>query len=279
MTLDTAKTPIGNQKRKTGIRWPVTVFTQNGQIEGETENICPAGMVIFSEESPPKEGRFPIVINAPNRQPLQTTAKVVMTTPGGCRDANARLRTLVHFDQISQADRNFLCSVIARHYQRKITRAAAAKRTKEKVPVVRENRQDHALQTVEPRLPVIYNREGKIVEAWGNRFSTRGCHIYSKIPLPSGTIFSLKIIHPDTEESVQVDSAVTVCKHLARGEKWGMAIRFMNLAAADKQQIRQMLEALPTAPTVGKEKKYQEAPMGQTIQRYFNLKKLITFIK
>lgn len=279
MTLDTAKTPIRNQKRKTGIRWPVTMFTPDGQIEGETENICPAGMVIFSEKSPPGEERFSIVIKAPNRQPLQTTAKVVMTTPGGCSDANARLRTLVHFDQISRADRNLLCNMIAKHYHRKITRAAEAKRTKAKVAVVRDNRQDRPLQVVEPRLPVIYNREGKIIEAWGNRFSTRGCHIYSKIPLPAGTIFSLKIIHPETEESVQVDSAVTVCKHLARGEKWGMAIRFMNLATADKQQIRLMLEALPTAHAVAKEQKYQEAPIGQTIQRYFNLKKLITFIK
>jgi hypothetical protein len=279
MTLDTAKTPIGNQKRETGIRWPVTVLTRDGQIEGETENICPAGMVIFSKESPPSDERFPVVIQAPNCQPLKTTAKVVMTRPCGRDDRSARLRTLIHFDQISQADRNFLCRVITKHYERKIQRAPAKKRIETKAPVVPESRQNHPPQPVKPRLRVLYNREGITVEAWGSRFSTRGCHIHSKIPLPAGTLFSLKILHPRTEEPIPVDGSVTSCKHFESGDKWGMAIRFMNLANTDKQKMRQMLEELSTTPMLEQESKDREDPMGQTSQRYFNLKRLFSFIK
>lgn len=246
-------------------RWPVTVITPNGQIEGETENVSPLGMVISSLEPPPVEGSFRVLIRPPNRNTLSATARSVWTAVDDVGEEQFRLSTEIHFDSISDADRNFLRKVIARHYESKISSASQGPTSEPCTSPSQKSKPAGVPQIADVRIPVYYNHEGKTLEASGTRFSTRGCHMYCNTAPPAGAVFSLKITNPRTGKSMQVDSSVIVRKKLMMTDSWVMILRFMNLSEADKDEIRQILKDGATAQ---KSEKARKPTIKQAIFRY-----------
>ena len=144
-----------------------------------------------------------------------------------------------------------------------------------KMAVEKETKQKQELGSDEIQLPVYYNKGGRKVRASGTRFSPKGCVVLTKSPHDCGTSFTLQITNPRSNKSIQVDSSVILRRHFATKKNWGMVIRFLSLTDGEKDEIQQILsEAAGLAKSVG-ESKYLNTPIGQTILRYFNLRKLI----
>ena len=124
------------------------------------------------------------------------------------------------------------------------------------------------------KLPVFYNKGGREVEAYGTRFSAKGCVIYTGTPQNCGTSFSLKISNPHTNKTVQVDSSVIMRKRFQNARKWGMVVKFINMTEADRDKVGQIVAQAASVPKPPSQSKYLKTPIGQAILRYFNLKKL-----
>jgi len=125
------------------------------------------------------------------------------------------------------------------------------------------------------RLPVFYNKGGREVEAYGTRFSPKGCVIYTGTPQDCGASFSLKISNPQNTKTIQVDSSVIMRKRFQNASKWGMVVKFINLTEGHRDKVEQMVAQAAAAPKPTSQSKYLKTPIGQAILRYFNLKKLI----
>jgi hypothetical protein len=139
----------------------------------------------------------------------------------------------------------------------------------------KETKKEHRVGPPAVQLPVAYNKGGREVEAYGTRFSPKGCVIYTRTPQSCGTSFSLKISSPLTNKTIQVDSSVIMRKRFQNASKWGMVVRFINLTEADRDEVEQIVAQAAAAPKPPSQSKYLKTPIGQAILRYFNLKKLI----
>ena len=136
-------------------------------------------------------------------------------------------------------------------------------------------KKEHGVGEPAVKLPVFYNKGGREVEAYGTRFSPKGCVIYTGTPQNCGTSFSLKISNPYTQKSIQVDSSVIMRKRFQNASKWGMVVKFINLTQADRDKVEQIVAQGATVAKPPSQSKYLKTPIGQAILRYFNLKKLI----
>jgi nucleoid DNA-binding protein len=132
-----------------------------------------------------------------------------------------------------------------------------------------------APQIAEISLPVFYNKGGKTVQAVGSRFSTKGCHIYTRLAPPKGTVFSLQVRNPRTGKSIQVDSSVVQCKRCLIKNHWGMILRFMNLNGSEREEIRQILEEASAASIPKKEPRYIKSRIGQALLKHFSKKRTV----
>jgi len=136
-------------------------------------------------------------------------------------------------------------------------------------------KKEHGVGASAVKLPVFYNKGGREVEAYGTRFSPKGCVIYTGTPQDCGASFSLKISNPQNNKTIQVDSSVIMRKRFQNASKWGMVVKFINLTEADRDKVEQMVAQASALPKQPSQSKYLKTPIGQAILRYFNLKKLI----
>jgi len=140
---------------------------------------------------------------------------------------------------------------------------------------VKESKKEHGVGAPAVKLPVFYNKGGREVEAYGTRFSPKGCVIYTGTPQNCGALFSLKISNPHNNKAIQVDSSVIMRKRFHNANKWGMVVRFINLTEADRDKVEQIFAQAAAVARPPSQSKYLKTPIGQAILRYFNLKKLI----
>jgi len=140
---------------------------------------------------------------------------------------------------------------------------------------VKETKKEQGVGAPAVKFPVFYNKGGREVEAYGTRFSPKGCVIYTGTPQNCGTSFSLKISNPHTNKTIQVDSSVIMRKRFQNASNWGMVVKFMNLTEADRDKVEQIVAQAATVAKPPSQSKYLKTPIGQAILRYFNLKKLI----
>ena len=144
-----------------------------------------------------------------------------------------------------------------------------------KLPVGKASKGERKLGELGARRPVFYNKGGRQVKANGTRFSPKGCVVYTKSPHKSGTSFSLKITNSQSDRFIRVDSSVIMRKRLANEKEWAMMVRFMNLTADERDEIRQILADATAVSKKVVGSRYLKTPVGQTILRYFSFKKLI----
>ena len=58
-------------------RWPITLMTNLGPIEGETRNITSVGVFISCEEEIPKTKSYRMIIRPPMRKPIEVKADLI----------------------------------------------------------------------------------------------------------------------------------------------------------------------------------------------------------
>jgi hypothetical protein len=273
--MDTSASPKKHQFSRYEARWLVCLLTSQTKIIGETENISSEGALVSCPELPPPENDFPMLIKPPNRNPLNVTGKVVWTTVFCQTDGSKRLGAEVQFVSISEKDRQYLQSVVAADSEAKSRGEAEMQAISPEVPASEKPGPTRAAQIIDVRMPVFYNKGGQKVQALASRFSTRGCHLYTKLAPPSGVVFSLKMKNPRTGKSIQVDSSVIKCIRRVDKNQWGMIVRFMNLSTTDREEIREILKDATDMRRREKGMKYLKTKVGQAILGHFSRKKPI----
>ena len=270
--MDTSTLPKGHQFSRIEARWRVSLLNPQTKVIGKTENISPEGTLVSFQELPPLEDDFPMLIQPPGRYPLSVTGRVVWTTVFFQADGSESLGADVQFVSISEKDREYLQGVISTNQGAKgrietqqhsaySEVVAAAKKGPSLVPDV-----------ANVRMPVFYNKGGQTVEALGSRFSTRGCHLRTRLAPPTGAVFSLKMRNPRTGKFIKVDSSVIKCKRFIDQNRWGMIVRFMNLTKADREEIRKILQSATYATRREKGMRYLGTRIGRAILGHFNRK-------
>jgi hypothetical protein len=267
--MDTSTLPKGHQFSRIEARWRVSLLTPQTKVIGKTESISPEGTLVSCQELPPLEDDFPMLLQPPGRYPLNVTGRVVWTTVFCQADGSEILGADVQFVSISEKDREYLQGVIA-----------ASQGTKGRIETQQQSGYSEVAATEKKgpevanvRMPVFYNKGGQTVEALGSRFSTRGCHLRTKLAPPTGAVFSLKMRNPRTGKFIKVDSSVIKCKRLIDQNRWGMIVRFMNLTKADREEIREILQTATYATRREKGMRYLGTRIGQAILGHFNRKK------
>jgi hypothetical protein len=269
MIMNTSTSASAHQPHGVDVRWPVTLVTAQGHIEGEAQAITSRGMLISCLQAPPMEGSFQVLVKVPNRQTLSAIAKSVWTSIAGVDNGVVRLGTEIEFSSISDGDRQFLQGIIARHYRQKILAGAAGTTSSPTLLPHGVQAKDRAGQSVRVKFPVYYNQGGKSVEACGTNLSSQGCVIFSRKRPPTGGMFCLKIHDPYTGKLIQVDCSIMQCKHLFESKHWGTMLRFMHLTAERREEIRKLM----ASAAGGKETRHQKTMIGQVIQKYFSRRK------
>ncbi len=273
--MDTFRSPKRHHFSRTEVRWQVYFYTPHGSIEGETVNISPEGVMVSCQELPPLEDNFRLVIKPPDHYPLNLTGRVVWTTICNPVSGAESIGVDVQFVSIGEKDRFYLQSLTTEQYSENISNLGKEQITSSRVDTEIEPGPAHTPQIADVRLPVFYNKGGKTIRAIGSRFSTRGCHLYTKLAPPKGSVFSLKVQNPRTGKSIKVDSSVVQCKRCAIKNHWGMILRFMNLSGSERDEIRQILEDASGVRKQAREPKYIKSKIGQALFKHFSRKRTV----
>jgi c-di-GMP-binding flagellar brake protein YcgR len=87
------------------VQWPITVFTDEGMIEGETINISAAGISFSCEEPLSLNETYRIFIMPIENQAIELKGRVVWSDVYGIDDENGTVCIGACFIEISDEDR------------------------------------------------------------------------------------------------------------------------------------------------------------------------------
>ena len=273
--MDTLRSPKRHHDPRMEVRWEVHFFTDHGHMEGETVNISPEGVMVSCKELPPLEDNFRLVIRPPDHYPLDLTGRVVWTTICNPVSGAESIGVDIQFMSIGEQDKLYLQGMVGGDFEEELAEIGNELRTSPERKADKRLGPIEAPQVADISLPVFYNKGGKTVQAVGSRFSTKGCHIYTRLAPPKGTVFSLQVKNPRTGKSIQVDSSVVQCKRCAIKNHWGMILRFMNLSGSEREEIRQILEDASGNSTSQKEPRYIKSRIGQALLKHFSRKRTV----
>jgi hypothetical protein len=91
------------------IKWPVTIQTSQGLIEGKSRNLGAGDAYIYCHQTPKRGELIGLTIKPPDRPSLQITAEVLW------KDKVVPLGMGVRFEEISENDCQFLYNVVSNH--------------------------------------------------------------------------------------------------------------------------------------------------------------------
>ena len=111
MTDDAEK----RQHPRIPVRWPVTIITKQGSVEGESRNITVAGLFVHCLENLEKNKEYQMIIRIPEKESLLLNGQVVWSNFENV-DFNASYVGMGFcFIKISEEDRGVLGDVISRY--------------------------------------------------------------------------------------------------------------------------------------------------------------------
>jgi hypothetical protein len=265
--MDTSSASQEYEDQIAEVKWPVTLLTPHGPIEGETEYISLSSVLVTSDTSLPSEGDIGLLIKAPNHQPLHLSSMVASTTADNSDDSMNHFTVELQFTSISETDRDFLSKIIANNNKNKVIRPAQKEKAKSAAPSTSSTDPNPKPDVSDVQLPVSYKSGGKTVKASATRLSPKGCLVLTKKPHRVGTVFSLKITDTESKKSIQLDGSVTGRKRSASKKRWGMSIQFINLTEGDMKKLRQILDNSGKAPEKSIKSKYLDTFMGLVLNK------------
>jgi hypothetical protein len=199
--MDTSSASQKYENQRAEVKWPVTLLTPNGPLEGETEYISLSRVFVASDTSLPSKGDVGLLMRTLDHRALHLTSKVVNTTTGNSDDSMNYFTVELQLTSISETDRDFLSRIIANNYKKNAIRPAQQKKMTSAVPKTAKTDQDAKLDVSDAQLPIFYKKGGKTVKASATRISPKGCLILTKKPHRVGTVFSLKITDTQSKKS------------------------------------------------------------------------------
>ena len=97
------------------VRWPVTIITEKGTIEGESRNITIAGVFIHCQEEIHENEVHQMIIKIPKQESILLKGRVVWSNFDSMEETNNYRGMGFSFIKISDDDRMVLADVISRH--------------------------------------------------------------------------------------------------------------------------------------------------------------------
>jgi len=97
------------------VRWPISVLTDHGTIEGETRNITVDGMFICCDGPLPMNEIFRMSIIPLNHQAIEVTGKALWSDFYGIDNENTTLGMGICFVKISDKDRHYFKDMLSVH--------------------------------------------------------------------------------------------------------------------------------------------------------------------
>ena len=101
------------------VRWPITIITDKGTIEGESRNITIAGVFVHCQEELHEGEIYQMIINMPKRESILVKGKVVWSNFDSMEETSSYRGMGFSFIKISDEDRVVLADVISRHAKSK----------------------------------------------------------------------------------------------------------------------------------------------------------------
>ena len=71
------------------IRWPITIYTKKGRIDGESGNITGSGIFIQCQEKLRQDKVYRMVIRFPEREPVELKGRLVWSNLEGVDSKSA----------------------------------------------------------------------------------------------------------------------------------------------------------------------------------------------
>ena len=266
--MDTSSASQKYENQRAEVKWPVTLLTPHGPIEGETEYISLSRVFVASDTSLPSEGDVGLLIRTLDHRALHLTSKVVSTTTGNSDDSMNYFTAELQLTSISETDRDFLSRIIANKHKKKAIRQAQRKMSTSTVPKTANTDQNVKPDVSDAQLPIFYKKGGKTVKASATRFSPKGCLILTKKPHRVGTVFSLKVTDTKSKKSIQLEGSVTGRRRSSSKKHWGMLIQFINLTERNRKKLHQVLANPGKASEKSIKSKYLDTFKGFVLDKF-----------
>lgn len=71
------------------IRWPITIYTKRGPIEGESRNVTGSGIFIYCQEKLRQDEIYRMLIRFPQREPVEVKGRLVWSNLEGVDSESA----------------------------------------------------------------------------------------------------------------------------------------------------------------------------------------------
>lgn len=97
------------------VRWPVTIITEKGTIEGESRNITVAGVFVHCQEEIHENEVHQIIIKIPKQESILVKGEVVWSNFDSMEETSSYRGMGFSFIKISDEDRVILSDVISRY--------------------------------------------------------------------------------------------------------------------------------------------------------------------
>lgn len=101
------------RSKRSDVRWPVSVESEHGTIQGEIRNISLTGIYVQCDEPLRVNEDFRMAIIPPNRQAIGLTGKVVWADMYGIDEEENAFGMGVCLVQIAEEDQEFLKSAVS----------------------------------------------------------------------------------------------------------------------------------------------------------------------
>jgi hypothetical protein len=101
--------------KRSDVRWPVSVESEHGTIQGEIRNISLSGIYVQCDEPLRMNEDFRMAIIPPNRQAIGLTGKVVSADLYGIDGEENAFGMGVCLVEINEEDQKFLQSAVSSH--------------------------------------------------------------------------------------------------------------------------------------------------------------------
>ena len=100
------------RSKRSNVRWPVAVESEQGTIQGETRNISLSGIYVRCDEPLRVNEDFRMAIIPPNRQAIGLTGKVVWADMYGIDQDENAFGMGVCLVEIAKEDKDFLQNAV-----------------------------------------------------------------------------------------------------------------------------------------------------------------------
>ena len=97
------------------VKWPVTIITKQGTIEGESRNITVTGLFVHCLEKLEKNEEYKIIIRVPKKESLLLNGRVVWSNFENVDFNDSYVGMGFCFIKVSKEDRDVLGDMISRY--------------------------------------------------------------------------------------------------------------------------------------------------------------------